>query len=140
VKEPTLLLLALATCGAASLYGQDSLSLAGNVASVVSGGAWTGPSGVGTYRIIVLTEGFEHVASALYIQWLQADPEQRQLVVRATRLVKELHPGFVSLGSPELRCSSKCEVAIAGTNSYSLDKGRWIIALGPPSEYSVSAK
>jgi hypothetical protein len=43
------------------------------IASVVSGGYWSAQGRAGTYRVVVVNHGFEHVASRVFIEWL-ADP------------------------------------------------------------------
>jgi hypothetical protein len=140
VRTPLPFAFAVFALGAASLHAQDSLLLDPEVASVVSGGSWTGLTETGTYRITVVTGGWEHVGSFFYIQWLAEDSQQQRVVVRMTRLVKELLPGFVSLGKPELRCGPTCRVTVSGTNSRSMEKGNWTIVLGPPGTYSVTPK
>ena len=47
------------------------------VSSVVSGGYWTSEGQSGTYRVVIVNSGFEHVVSQVFIEWV-ADPTSEQ--------------------------------------------------------------
>ena len=48
-----------------------------SVRTVASAGYWKASGRTGTYRLLVVNEGFEHVSSRLFIQWV-AEPTSRE--------------------------------------------------------------
>ena len=120
---------------------QDSVALDPAIAHVVTGGHWTQGGARGLYRIIVRTGGFEHVASELFIQWLD-DPTQSDdpVKVRMTQPVDSIPARIWSLGRPTLNCSRACQVEIDGTNAYTNERAVWRITLGAPGQYQIRRK
>jgi hypothetical protein len=47
------------------------------VSGVVSGGYWSSKGQSGTYRVVIVNSGFEHVVSQVFIEWV-ADPTSEQ--------------------------------------------------------------
>ena len=54
--------------------GQPAIPM--QVTSVVSGGYWQRGSESGTYRAVIVQEGWEHLSSRLYIEWI-SEPKSR---------------------------------------------------------------
>ena len=54
----------------------SQISVAANVDTVLSGGAWEANKKSGRYRVIIVNEGFEQVTSRTFVQWI-ADPSNR---------------------------------------------------------------
>ena len=55
------------------------------VASVVSGGAWERGAAAGGYRVVITSNGWEHVWSQLHVEWVlypQAREEEQRVVAR----------------------------------------------------------
>lgn len=108
------------------------------VRSVVSGGGWVEGDVRGFYRVILESEGFEHVSSRLWLEWLVEQSREDPAMVVARTLVTELSQGFLSLGlenAEEELLSSRLRVS--GANPYSLDEQAFEIELGGPGVYRV---
>jgi hypothetical protein len=107
------------------------------VTTVASGGEWRSASTTGTLRVIIVNEGFEHVHSKLWLEWLTVGERgQRRLAARV--LVKEVSNGFSVLG---LEGSSEtftgARIQLQTTNPYSLEDKRVTIDAGKPGQYKV---
>ena len=131
-------LLAFIALPMAKLNGQDSTPLDPTVSYVVTGGRWSDSTGGGEYRVIVRTGGFEHVGSALSIEWLQEPRNQDDPgTVTCSR-----HSGFQGiwlLELPRLTCNrTQCQVQVRGTNTRNDEKGSWTITIQHPGHYSIS--
>jgi len=127
--------------GALPAPAQDSLTLDPIVSSVITGGAWAAAGEHGTYRLVVLSGGFEHITSVLYVQWLREDPERREVRVRATRLVAEIPQGIYSLGTPTFEGRGReFRVEVTGTDSHTMATARWALLLGAPGRYTLAAR
>ena len=48
-----------------------------DVSNIVSGGYWTSGDESGTYRVVIVSGGFEHVTSRAFVEWI-ADPKSEQ--------------------------------------------------------------
>jgi hypothetical protein len=108
------------------------------VTIVASGGEWSSASATGTLRVIVLDEGFEHVHSKLWLEWLTVGKRgQRRLAARA--LVKELSNGFAALSlDARHETFEGPRVQLRATNPYSLDDKGVTIEAGTPGQYKVT--
>jgi hypothetical protein len=47
--------------------------LPASLSSVVTGGQWSDSGNEGFFRIVVLDQGWEHIRSSVFIQWLSAN-------------------------------------------------------------------
>ncbi|TCU29235.1 hypothetical protein EV130_102415 [Rhizobium azibense] len=89
-----------------------------NVVSVIEGGHWQEDgAGEGSYRIIVVNQGFEHVSSRVVVEWKSVPTETGEAkIVHSVELVKG---GFYSIGTPELTLSPDgARVELRGTSTY----------------------
>ncbi|WP_156886582.1 hypothetical protein [Rhizobium gallicum] len=89
-----------------------------NVVSVVEGGHWQEDGvGEGSYRIIVVNQGFEHVSSRVVVEWKSVPTETDDAqIVHSVELVKG---GFYSIGTPEMTFSKDgARVELRGTATY----------------------
>ena len=73
------------------------------VAFVVTGGEWQHGDEGGTVRIIVLSGGFEHLTSLLFVQWLATDPDSVFPRVLRTEEVREFTMSSWALTDPRIR-------------------------------------
>jgi hypothetical protein len=72
-----------------------------SIVTVVSGGRWTLRQVGGSYRVIGVKEGWEHIRYRLFVQWLEeSDGGER---VRISREVGPLVPDRYSLTDPTLK-------------------------------------
>ncbi|NRQ17503.1 hypothetical protein [Ensifer sesbaniae] len=90
-----------------------------DVMAVVEGGYWREDGiGEGSYRIIVVSQGFEHVSSRVVAEWKLAGSEKgRARIVHSVELVKG---GVYSVGAPEIEFSGDgARVEVGGTATFS---------------------
>ena len=110
------------------------------ISHVVTGGHWRAGDQEGGFRAVVLSAGFEHVISHLYIEWVSDETETAAARVVASKAVDTVSAGGWSLGSPRLsRDDGQWHVAVDGVNSH-FDpprRGRWIVTVGAPGIVSV---
>ncbi|KSV83462.1 hypothetical protein N183_38175 [Sinorhizobium sp. Sb3] len=89
-----------------------------DVMAVVEGGYWREDGvGEGSYRIIVVRQGFEHVSSRVVAEWkLAANEKGRARIIHSVELVKG---GFYSVGAPEIEFSKGgARVELGGTATF----------------------
>jgi hypothetical protein len=120
---------------------QGTVALDPNITDVVTGGTWHSSSGEGLLRVVVLTRGFDHLVSELYVQWLLPAAGGAEQRVLQTRRVDAIADGVWTLRTPRLRRSvGLWQVIVEGTNTHTAPpvRRRWIVAVGAPGEVSVS--
>ncbi|MGF6177728.1 hypothetical protein [Ensifer sp. 4252] len=109
-----------------------------DVTAVVEGGYWREDGiGEGSYRIIVVNQGFEHVSSRVVAEWkLGSNEKERAQIVHSLELVKG---GFYSVGAPEIEFSRDgARVELEGTATFS--SGTTVVchfALAPGGKVAV---
>lgn len=88
------------------------------VFAVVSAGQWQDDTGQGVYRVVVRTQGFEHVSSGVVAEWV-ADASEAGEVQRLVASQPLVTSGLVSLGIPVLSVmKDRLRVSLAGVNTY----------------------
>jgi hypothetical protein len=108
-----------------------------DVATVVSGGAWETADAAGTYRVVIVDEGFEHVHSTLWLEWLAPVQDGPPALVARVR-VKELSDGFWSLRIDDAdRTFKQGRIVLRATHAYSLESRTIQIEAGRPGLYRV---
>jgi hypothetical protein len=138
--------LVASTCGARSLAAQQADKVAGidpDVYSVVTGGYWRSGEDEGSYRIVIVRRGWEHVHGELHLQWLRDDQEKFATTVARSIPVREVNDGDVwSLGAGTFILSEDrpTVLVLPATHTYTLAKGSFRITLGPPGEYRVESQ
>lgn len=130
-----LALLALSKASAA----QDSLPVAPDLVSVVSGGHWEVDGMRGFYRVRIYQQGWEHVTSTAFLDWIREDPDQTRLIVQASTGISEINDaGVWSLWIPEMEFDdSAALVGISGTHTYSGETAFFSVKMTAPGNYSV---
>lgn len=123
--------------GAAAVAGvtsADPLGLPAGVVAVRSGGAWTEGEAAGSYRVVVVNAGFEHVVSRVYVQWLEVDPDQRGERVRLTATFADINSlPMYSLDIAAFEAGEGgIDVTLSGYNSYSNEPERFVIQAREP--------
>ena len=86
------------------------VSVAPEVTSVATVGRWQGKGVSGSYRVVVVRDGWEHVWSRVYIEWLQ-DPTERESPTRAPVSVQELIPPDIAQGTAVLEATARSRKA-----------------------------
>jgi len=110
------------------------------VSDVVTGGYWRSGSQEGRLRVIVVSSGFEHVISHLYVQWLSEETATTAARIVATKAVDTVSAGGSTLGAPQLSPrDGQWHVTIESADSH-FDpprRGRWVVAIGAPGIVTV---
>jgi hypothetical protein len=128
--------------------GQDLATLPPDLVFAVSGGYWEIGSQRGQYRLLVFSEGFEHVISTVFLQWLR-EPQSSEdaadtTAVVATAPVLEINDRATwSVGPPILIPAKNGTTAVLQmTNSHMPDEpGRsCLLVLGAPGHYIAICK
>lgn len=89
-----------------------------NVESVVEGGRWSEDRvGEGSYRVIVLKQGFDHVSSRVVAKWKSdANEKDDARIIHSAELVRG---GFYSIGVPKFTFSEeRVRIELEGTATY----------------------
>lgn len=113
--------LTLVAAGAAQAADSAAPALDPNVDAVVQAGRWServGAEGAqGTYRVVVASQGYEHVSTRVLAQWKADGGEDGQArIVHEAELVA---PGLYSLGPPKLAASATgVRVELRGVATY----------------------
>jgi hypothetical protein len=107
------------------------------VTTVATGGEWSLANASGTLRVVVVDEGFEHVHSNVWFEWLTDNGHgPRRLAARV--LVKELSNGFavIRLADPR-QAFDGSRVHLQTTNPYSMEDKAVTIEAGRPGQYKI---
>lgn len=113
--------LTLAAVGAARAADSAAPAVDPNVDAVAQAGRWNevaGSDGMqGVYRVIVASQGFEHVSTRVLAQWKADGGEDGQArIVYEAELVA---PGLYSLGPPKLAATAAgVRVELRGVATY----------------------
>jgi hypothetical protein len=105
------------------------------IVEVRSGGEWHSSSARGHFRVLVQEQGFEHIWSRVFLQWI-ADSEthdKRPAVLRSLEITQASETRC-SLGVTELRAGT---LQLDGQSSFSGAKCGLHIELGAPGTYRV---
>ncbi len=127
-----------------------SEKLDGNISHVHTGGSWSLDGKDGHHRIVAYTGGFDHIRSALHLQWLALDPKTKKHTVLKTVKIRECDKlvGFIVESVKIERIGKACYALINyRTKEYigEAEKGSIIewkaakmkIKLGSPSVYTI---
>jgi hypothetical protein len=90
-------------CGPVSA---QHVSVAPEVTSIATVGRWHGKSATGSFRVVVVRDGWEHVWSRVYVEWLQ-DPVDRESPTRGPVNVQELIPPGIAQGTAVLQATAR---------------------------------
>ncbi len=99
----TALLALVLLAGAASA---QHVLVAPEVTSVTTLGRWQDKNDSGSYRVVVIRDGWEHVWSRVYVEWLK-DPSEREDSTRAPMSVQELVPPGIAQGTAVLEATAR---------------------------------
>ena len=115
---PRLLGLTALSLASASVVAAESPALDPNVESVVQAGRWSeAEAGEGVYRVIVVSQGFEHVSTQVVAQWKADGGEDGS--ARIAHEAELVAPGSYSLGPPKLlRTATGVRVELRGVATY----------------------
>jgi hypothetical protein len=93
------------------------------------------PSGSGSIRVVVFSQGFEHVSSEVYVQWIEWNQEGPRLLDSV--LVNELSSGFWSVGEPVVTSRKNCSMQLQASHAYGSEAARFVLRPAGRGKYSV---
>ncbi|WP_257859115.1 hypothetical protein [Variovorax sp. ZS18.2.2] len=108
------------------------------VHTVASGGEWNTAKAGGALRVIIVYEGFEHMHSKLWLEWISiGERGERRLAARV--LVNELSNGFSSVRLDDRRkVFSGSQIRLRSANPYSTEDNQDVtIKAGRPGQYKI---
>ena len=138
----------LASLAPHALRGQETDEVPADLAFVSSGGYWEAGAERGQYRLLVFSNGFEHIISTVFVQWIR-DPHSAEApgetaAVVATVPVSEVNDQLTwSLGAPSVTSSPAGTTAtLEMANSHLPDQAPRVctLRLGQPGRYTASCK
>lgn len=113
------------------------------VHSVASGGYWSSGRHSGVYRVIVVNEGFEHVASRVFVEWIAepTSPTEDPTVIAVVEPSLPFGAGVASLQATlKPLAPNRVRVALAGVVSAEpSQKVRAVVIATAPGLVSVAA-
>ncbi len=125
-------LLAVESIAAEASFRGAASRLAPNASSITSCAT---PSRAGQYRTVVFSQGFEHVSSEVYLQWLEWTQDGPRLMKSV--LVAELSSGFWVIGQPLVLSREDCSMQLSATHTYSSEAARFVLRPGSLGKYSL---
>ena len=96
----------LALVAFAGIASAQHVAIAPEVTSVTMVGRWQDKGDSGSYRVIVIRDGWEHVWSRIYVEWLK-DPSEREDPTQAPVSIQELVPPGIAQGTAVLEASAR---------------------------------
>jgi hypothetical protein len=91
-----------------------------SVKSVVSGGYWQSSAQSGSYRVVLVNSGYEHVVTRMFIEWVREPNSRDQGAVVVSSVEPELpfHQGVASFTAALVPLSSgKVRIVLSGVVS-----------------------
>ena len=115
-----------------SVLADAARRLPPSIASVATCASSTGAL---HYRVVVVTQGFEHVSSAVYLQWLRVGERGARLWRSVP--VPELSGGFWSVAEAEVVSREPCTLQLLATHTYSLAAARFVLQPSANGSYRL---
>jgi hypothetical protein len=134
VMKNTLVALLAASVGAAASAQDAAPNVSPSIAQVASGGHWEAGAQRGAYRAIVENQGFEHVSSRLWLEWI-AEPTNSQV---SQQVVAKVEVAEVRGWSVRVEFAQPpSTLRVAATNPHSLEERVFTVELGGAVKYRV---
>lgn len=92
----------------------------------------------GHYRVVVFSQGFEHVSSSAYLQWLEWNQDGPRLL--HSTLIEEVSSGLWSSEAPEVISTETCSMQLRASHTYSSEMLRLVLRPSDVGTYSVEQK
>lgn len=111
-----------------------------NIDSVNSGGYWEYGGKSGEYRVVVVSDGWEHVHSRVYLQWIAADENKHSFSLAATVPIDKINREAVwTAGAPKILFSkNRVNFSIPLTHTYSAEnRSITIVPQAKPGVYKI---
>ncbi len=125
-------LVCLAAAGAQRQDRDPTSDVAANLSFVAS---CRNPNTDDEVRVLVFQQGFEHVASAVYLQWLEWSEEGPRVV--ASVRVAELSTGVWSVAEPVMRSRKVCSIRLTASHTYASETARFDLRPAGRGRYAI---
>ncbi len=121
---------------ASQALSADPEKIDASISSVVSGGAWEVSGKRGTYRVVVIEKGWEHVSSSVWIQWIEEDADKKSLRLLTSIPVSQIGDLHLAVGVPEFLLSRDgTTVRLNATDNITNERTVFQLTPGKPGEY-----
>jgi hypothetical protein len=129
------MLLAAAPESAAGAQGDATVPLVDpSVEAVVTRGQWSAVGASGSFRVIVVAEGWESIRRRVIVQWLEEDQDEQRTVVRAALDLGTVLTDAYSVSDPVLaRQGTRWQLTVRTSDRpLAQATGRAVVVLGAP--------
>ena len=115
----------------------DAKATPPGVSRVFSGGFWSDGKDEGHYRIVVVSDGFEHVSHRVFIQWIAIDQVNHELKIKRTIPIEEISElsGVVSDIRPQFKPGEPLRFTVTLTGRDGKTRRRAVTAT--PNGYTI---
>jgi hypothetical protein len=113
-------------------------TLPGNVRDLKSAGRWRTATAMGVYRVIVVRDGYEHIADRLYIQWLSNASDDSSPQVLATVGVSEINDAgpFTFSHALSAEATNRLRITVNVRHSYTGARRQFVFVASAPGTYA----
>jgi hypothetical protein len=147
VAQRVLVTLGLLLATGLPVLSQDAFkfaldTLTGNVREVKSAGRWRTATAMGVYRVIVVRDGYEHIADRLYIQWLSNASDDASPRVLATVGVSEINDAgpFTFSHALSAEATNRLRITVNARHSYTGARHQFVFVASAPGTYANRTK
>jgi hypothetical protein len=116
------------------LYAQDS-AIPVDVFEVKSFGHWETNDQYGYFRIKIVNQGFDHVASTVYLEWISTKEEGKE-ILRSIPITEINESGFYSVSVKKVKTE---KVTLTLYHTYSHEESELEIIPTEPGKYKANA-
>lgn len=104
------------------------------IETIITRGRWTAGEASGSFRVIVLAEGWESIRRRVVVQWLEEDQDEQATVVRAALDLGTILTSAYSVSDPVVtRQGTAWQLAVrTSTQPLAQPTGRAVFVLGAP--------
>ena len=114
------------------LYAQSS-TIPADVYEVKSFGHWEEGDKSGNYRIQIVDQGFEHVTSSVYLEWIRISMDGKEIIQSVP--IIEINENFYSVSVKNVESD---KLILSLTHTYSHEKSEIEIITAEPGKYKAN--
>ena len=112
-----------------------------SVETVATFGFWSGDNTEGSYRLLLMQEGYEHVSHRLIIEWIAFSPSQGRVLIKqiAPKLGKTANPIGHAISVTQIKASEKggATVYLDLVHPFTQARQSAALRLGEPGVYEI---
>jgi hypothetical protein len=146
MKVPVLLACSAAIATANAAWAADEATLAAleklepAIRTMVSGGEWNDGGQEGFFRLILISDGWEHVGHRAVLQWVAINQDNRTLAVAKSVPIKEMPSTAWNVARSEFKeRGGKWQIQMSGRPVYEGKPATLSITPGPSFSYTFTA-